>query len=133
MNLNEQIGEARVTLMNEWDESHKRCDFGDPVRGQGVRDGYYDGIEAGYRAMAKSLYREVKPEDVENGELYDVKVKGGGFQSAFALVRGAEISFWYHEMEQGEVREIFISPLEIEKVLSQYVPSPSEVFGEEVG
>lgn len=93
----------------------------------------HDVFAAGYRAMAKRLYRQVKPEEIEDGELYDVKVKDGGFQSAFALVRGAEISFWYHEMEVGEVREIFISPLEIEKVLSQVIPSPSEVFGEEVG
>lgn len=86
---------------------------------------------AGYRAAIRGLYREVKPEDVEDGELCDVKTDDG-FQSAFALIHGAEISFWYHEMEEGEVREIFISPLEIKAVYRVTLPSPAEVFGEGV-
>lgn len=89
-----------------------------------------ESFSAGYLAALRSLFVEVKPEDIEDGELYDVKVKDSGYQSAFALVRGAEISFWYHDIEEGEVREVFISPLEIEKVLSQVLPSPSDLFTE---
>lgn len=131
MSIEEAINAAKLEALNKWDEGHKRCDFGSAERGQGMRDGFGDGVEVGFRAALRSLYVEVKPEDVEDGELCDVKTDDG-FQSAFALIHGAEISFWYHEMEEGEVREIFISPLEIKAVYRLSLPSPVEAVGEGV-
>lgn len=125
MSINEQVESAWKRELPKVRES-LQCSRASQVLGAAEI-----GFAAGYLAALRSLYVEVKPEDVEDGELCDVKTDDG-FQSAFALIHGAEISFWYHEMEEGEVREIFISPLEIKAVYRLSLPSPAEAFGEGV-
>lgn len=127
MSIESQMEAARAILMNEWDETHKRCDFGDPVRGQGMRDGYYDGIAAGYLAALRGLFVEVKPEDgiIRDSVECWARINGMWYQGVYWKAAD-EIDFKSSSgLAYGSyARTRFDSVI---RILS--IPSPSDIFG----
>lgn len=81
-------------------------------------------FSAGYRAALQDLYVEVKPKDVKPNRAYDFRYQGKWYSTETTFGCGI---LW-------RVGKTQISPSVCDLIVTEnFLPSPSEVFGEEVG
>lgn len=86
---------------------------------------------AGYRAAIRSLYVEVKPEDVKHGQIYYASWTGQPVREVYC--GDEDFSYWEQGGigPNGEIEHIekSINP-DICKVYELSIPSPAEALGE---
>jgi hypothetical protein len=108
MNLDERIESA-------WKE-HCSVRYYATERGT---DDAEDEFKSGYRAAMRSLYVEVKPEEVKPNRGYDFKYKGEWYSTETTFSGGV---FWM-------VGRVQISPSVCDLIVQQTtIPSPAEIF-----
>lgn len=134
MTIEDQIAAAKLKAIDDWDAGHKNCDFGSKERAGGMRDGFGDGFEVGYLAALRSLFFEVKPEDLIKIELYHVAfVENGSLvwrkNVMVSLSRpyllcwiGSKGWDWEYAERSAAVRAF--------KMATTNLPSPSDLFTE---
>lgn len=134
MSIQDQIAAAKLKAIDDWDAGHKNCDFGSKERAGGMRDGFGDGFEVGYLAALRSLFFEVKPEDLGN-KYHDhiwVRLKDGvwhessGINGGFVyLLRAETDGYIYRSWTEKRPAD------EVDLVVGLAdLPSPSDLFTE---
>lgn len=92
MNIRDKIEIAKSSALDDWDESHKTCDFGSSERANGMRDGFGDGVEVGYMAALRDLFPVIKPEDLQEGGIYYAAWAGQPLREVY--YDGENLCYW---------------------------------------
>lgn len=111
MNLDERIESAIKPEIENWHTEHSLVVYRQKYEMAGQLIEFQDGFEKGYRAAMRSLYVEVKPEDVRGGVDY------------WAVLDGKWIPVWWFSDEYARKQAG-----DCEAIVHADIPSPAEIF-----